>query len=133
MDRSSGVRDDADDMAGRVLVSESSDGEDQVESRVTARPTGTSTARPAQVWITVPELIIQGAWLNWEQDLRQAYWQRLVVQAMTGMRLPRTEVETRALTPEEAERFATWRSWYLFQLADFKDARMEVGAFSLGE
>ena len=72
-------------------------------------------------------------WLNWEQDLWWAYRQRLVVQVMTGMRLPRTKVETRALTPEESKRFATWRSRYLFQLADFKDARMEAGAFSLGE
>ena len=59
--------------------------------------------------------------------------QRLVAQVMTGMRLPRTEVEMRALTLEEAERFATWRSRYLFQLADFEDVRMEAGAFGLGE
>ena len=131
-DRSSVVNDDADDMVGRVLVSESSDGEDRVESRVAARPMGTSTAWPARVRITVPELIIRDAWLNWEQDLLWAYRQHLMAQVMTGMRLPRTEVETRALTPEEAERFATW-SQYLFQPADFEDARMEAGAFGLGE
>ena len=101
--------------------------------RVAPRPTGASTARPARVQITVSELIIQDAWLNWEQDLQRAYWQHLVVQVMTGMRLPRTEVEMRALTPEEAERFVMWRSWYLFQPADFKDVRMEAGVFGLGE
>ena len=57
-DRTSVVQDDADDMAGRVLASESSHGEDQFESRVTPRPTGASTAQPARVWITVPKLII---------------------------------------------------------------------------
>ena len=88
---------------------------------------------PAWVWITIPELIIRDDWLNWEQDLQWAYWQHLVVQVMMSTRLLRTKVEMRALTPEETERFATWRSWYLFQPADFEEVRMEAGAFGLGE
>ena len=57
-DRSSVIKDDADDMVDQVLASEISDGKDRVELRVAPWPMRASTAQPACVWITVPELII---------------------------------------------------------------------------
>src|SRR6266481_3120009 len=87
----------------------------------------------SRVRLTVPELIIRNVWMNWEQDLRRAYCQCLLAQAMVSVEIPRSKVEVLELRADEEERFAIWRSRYLYQPADFEEERMEVGAFGLGE
>jgi len=52
---------------------------------------------------------------------------------MVSVEIPRSKVEVRELRADEEERFAIWRSWYLYQPADFEEERKEAGAFSLGE
>ena len=60
--------------------------------------------------VTVHELIIQDAWLNWEEDMRQAHWQWVLAQAMTMWDDPERQVKVRQLTITEEEWFMTWKS-----------------------
>src|SRR6266481_3877404 len=46
-----------------------------------------------RVRLPVAELIIHDAWMNWEQDLRRAYRQRLLAQVMVSVEVPGSEVE----------------------------------------
>src|SRR6266481_6903212 len=86
-------------------------------------------------WVRLPvaELIIRDAWMNWEQDLRRAYRQFLLAQAMVSVEVPGSEVEVQELNVDEEEHFGIWRSRYLNQPAGFEEERMEAGAFGLGE
>ena len=74
--------------------------------------------------VSVPELIIRDAWLNWEEDLRWAHRQRILARAMTMWGNPRRQVEVWQLTAAETERFATWRSRYIHQPDGFEEERM---------
>ena len=62
--------------------------------------------------------------MNWEEDLRQAHQQRILVWAMTMWDNPGRQVEVWQLTVAEMERFVTWRSRYIYQLDDFEEERM---------
>ena len=83
--------------------------------------------------VTVRELIIRDAWLNWEEDMRRAHRQRVLAQAMTMWNDPERQVEVRQLTETEEERFATWKSQYINQPVGFEEERMVGDALGFGE
>ena len=84
-------------------------------------------------WVTVRELIIRDAWLNWEEDMRRAHRQQVLAQAMTMWNDPERQVEVRQLTETEEEQFATWKSQYINQPVGFEEERMVGDALGFGE
>ena len=84
-------------------------------------------------WVTVRELIIRDAWLNWEEDMRPAHQQRVLAQAMTLWNDPERQVEVRQLTVTEEERFVTRKSQYINQPVGFEEERMVGDALGFRE
>ena len=131
----------------RVLESDASDKLSEVEANAEEATGGvqdeTMTEGPSLggwgistlglMRVSVPELIIWDAWLNWEEDLRRAHWQRILARAMTMWDNPGRQVEVRQLTVVEMERFATWRSRYIHQPDGFEEERMVGDALGFGE
>ena len=87
--------------------------------------------------LTVQELVIRDAWMNWEENLRRAHQNRMLAWAMTRLQLPwdhlGNQVGARRLSAEEEEQFTMWKSRYIYQPADFEDERLAAYALGLGE
>ena len=77
--------------------------------------------------ISIPELIIWDVWLNWEEDLRWAHWQRILTRAMTMWDNPGRQVEVRQLTAAETEWFVTWRSRTVLRKRGWREMRWVSG------
>ena len=84
-------------------------------------------------WVTVHELIIRDAWLNWEENMRRAHWQWVLAQAMTIWDDPERQVKVHQLTITEEEWFTTWKRQYINQPVGFGEERMVGDALGFGE
>ena len=95
------------------------------------------TGASSRVVMTVQDRLLQDCWLNWEEDVRWAHWDREMargIMALYGQSgVAMGHVHGRRLSEEEEARFMTWKWLYVVQLAGFEEERLATGDFGLDD